>query len=174
MCMVFYLVKRKINLQKKKVNKLLTILSLLLFASCSRNVLPTVQTVIKDSIVHTSQTIHTRDTIYFAGDSVEISVAIPCPEAVINQVAKSGKTVVSAKIEKGRLTVNCKTDSMQAIIDSLTIVKQKEVFKTITTTVQVPVEVIKHTIPAWCWWLLAFNACAIIYKFRHQLIALWP
>lgn len=151
--------------------KLLSIILLgLLFASCSRNMLPTVQTVIKDSIVQTEHTVHTRDTMYLPGDSVEISVAVPCPDATINQVVKSGKTTLRAKLENGRLTVDCKTDSLQQIIDSLTILKNKEITKTITTTVNVPVEVVKYKVPTWCWWLLGFNVLSIIWRYRFFII----
>jgi len=135
--------------------------------------LPTVQTVIKDSIIETEKIIHVRDTAYIPGDSVEIAIAIPCPDAVVNDFANNGNTRLSVRINKGILKVKCNTDSLLRIIDSIRIHKNKELHKTITTTIQVPVKVIKYRVPKWCWWLLAFNLLAIGWKFRHGIIGLF-
>jgi hypothetical protein len=156
------------------MRNLLFILSLVLFASCSRNMLPTVQNDTKDSTVQTEHTIHTTDTVYVPGDSVEISVAIPCPDAVFNQEVNNTNTKLKVKLKNGQLTVNCKTDSLQKIIDSITTVKRWELHKTITKTITVKEKVIKYKVPAWCWWLLAFFVGSIVYKFRHSIIGLFP
>jgi hypothetical protein len=135
--------------------------------------LPTVQTVIKDSIVQTEHTIHTRDTMYLPGDSVEISVAVPCPDAKINQQVNNGKSKLSVKLDNGKLTVNCKTDSLQHIIDSLTILKHLEVYKTVTKTITVKEKVIRYKVPTWCWWLLAINMVSIAWHYRFKIIKLF-
>lgn len=156
------------------MRNLLTILSLVLFASCSRNMLPTVQNDTKDSIITTEHTTHTRDTMYLPGDSVEIWQGIPCPDAVIDQEVNGTNIKLKVKVKNGKLSVICKADSLQHIIDSLTTVKRRELHKTITKTITLKEKVIKYRVPAWCWWLLAFCVGSIAFKFRHLIIGLFP
>ena len=149
---------------------LLTILTIaFLLSACNHRLIP-IKTVIKDSIVEKQTTITKRDTTYLKGDIITVGVAIPCPDAKLDTVIKKGKTTLSATILKGYLHIDCHTDSLQHIIDSITLVKKKEVYH--SETKEVPVEGIKYKVPKWCWWLLAAFAASVVWKFRRPLLAL--
>lgn len=89
-----------------------------------------------------------RDTIItLPGDTVQIKTTVPCPEAKWSARAKSGRTVVVASLNKGELNIDCKQDSLLLRISLL----EKELARTTTTTVHVPVpqEVIRYRTPWW-------------------------
>lgn len=76
----------------------------------------------------------TRDTFYKAGDTVKIEtkVNVDCVEGKPkfkgqSSSQKKGKTTATLNIDtNGVLVVNCKTDSLMHIIDSLTIQIEKQ------------------------------------------------
>lgn len=162
---------------KNRVNKLLTILIVLIaFTSCSRKTLPQVETklIIKDSVVTKTDTLYQTEKVFIPGDTVEVAFAIPCPQAENLYFSKQkNKTSLSVKSDsKGNFTVNCHTDSLTHIIDSLkTIISNTKYFHSEEKMINVPVTVIKYKVPKWCWWLLLINIIYLCWKFRSPLTA---
>lgn len=113
------------------------------------------QIVTKDSIIYKDviEYVSVRDTI--PGDSVILRDTIPCAEAEIHKEVKSssGRTKVKVDISKGKVSIDCKTDSLIRVNDSLAVkIRTLEKYRTETKTIQVPV--IKYRTPTWCWVLL--------------------
>lgn len=152
----------------------LTIVVLLIFglASCSKKMLPPAQEkiVIKDSIIEREKIEYRDTTIFLPGDTTEISVAIPCPDVVIDTTAKKGRLNLSVKSDgRGNVKVNCNSDSLNLVIDSLkTVIKEKESYHSNYTEKKIPyaVEVIKYKIPGWCWWVLLYAIGLTVWTFR--------
>lgn len=142
-----------------QVHKVLYILLVIVFASCCKKMMPVgTDTETKDS-THTETIIrYHSDTVRLPGDTVSITVPIPCPDAKIEQQKTSGKTTAKVSVTGGMLRVDCMTDSLNHVIDSLkeTITTTKSV-KTEKITVYQPVEVVKKKIPFWVWLLIAGN-----------------
>lgn len=113
------------------------------------------QIVTKDSIVIKDTTVYItlRDTI--PGDSVLLHDSIPCPDVQYHKEVKSpsGRTSAKVDINKGKLTVDCKTDSLNRVIDSLIKLKSAQTYHSEVTTVEVPV--VKYKTPVWAWIMLA-------------------
>lgn len=151
--------------------KILTILTAIFFLASCKTPQVVIRLVTKDSVILKDTTIYKTVTKYLPGDSVEISVAIPCPDAKFDTTVKKGKTSLTATIKNGRLAIDCKTDSLQHIIDSVTRLKNKEVYH--TEVKEVPVNVPTPYIPKWVWWLLVVNVGAVAYKFRYPLIGMF-
>jgi hypothetical protein len=109
------------------------------------------QVITKDSIILKDTTIYVKQRIFIPGDSVLISDTIPCPDVEYHKEAKStlGKTTAKVDISKGRLTVDCKVDSLNKIIDSLKVQLQtKEAYHKEVQVVEKPVE----KTPLWVWY----------------------
>lgn len=153
------------------MRNLLMILTLTLLVGCSRKMLPVLHTIIKDSVVYSEKEVVKRDTIYKIGDTVTMQVVIPCSDAKLDTFIKKGKTSLTATIHNGLLNVDCKTDSLQHLIDSITRIKEKVTIH--TEMKEVGVAVIKNKVPAWCWWLIGFNVLAIAWKLRFSIIKLF-
>jgi hypothetical protein len=147
-----------------------------LFAGCSQKMAPTrssfTQIATKDSVIIKETVSYRTDTLHLPGDTLEIGVAIPCPDAKLDTTIKNGRSTLNAKLLNGLLNVNCFTDSLLHIVDSLEN-RLRETFHdrsaTSTTVKEVPVEVIKYRVPRWCWWLLAANVLMVLWRFRSRL-----
>lgn len=157
------------------MNKLLTILFLLIaFASCkTMQPVVTTKTIIKDSVVTKTETVYRDTTIYLPGDTTEISVAIPCPDVKIDVATTKGRTTLTAKTDgRGNLKIDCKTDSLLLVIDSLknTITETQKFHTELKQDIiEKPVTVIKYKVPKWCWWLLIINLAYLAWRFRNPI-----
>lgn len=119
------------------------------------------QIITKDSVILKDTTIYVKQTIVIPGDSVLIKDSIPCPDVEYHKEAKSpsGKTTAKVDISKGRLTVDCKVDSLNKIIDSLKVQLQtKETYHQETKLVEKPVE----KTPMWVWFVFGGVILAFI------------
>ena len=152
------------------MSKLLYILILATAMVSCKTAQVAVRTIVKDSLVVVEKTTHTRDTTYLPGDTLEISVAIPCPDAVVNQQVKTGRSKLTVQLQRGQLTVNCHTDSLLTIIDSLTSTIERNAMH--TEMVEVPIDKPVPYIPKWVWWLVAINVIGLLYLNRHTIIKL--
>lgn len=155
---------------------LIPILTLVLLASCKtpQFVLPTIKHVVKDSIVFKTDTLYRKDTLKLPGDTLEIGFAIPCPQAKNISLTKvAGRTQLTVKSDsQGNFYINCKTDSLVHVIDSLfNVIVQKESYHSDVQTVTVTkIETVtKFKVPKWCWWLFVFNLGQLIWKFRNPI-----
>jgi len=114
------------------------------------------QIVTKDSIIVKDTVISIRLVkIPIPGDSVVLHDSIPCPDVQFHKEVKSpsGRTTAKVDINKGKLTVDCKVDSLNRVIDSLQIkLKTTESYHSQVKTVEVPV--VKYKAPGWAWFLL--------------------
>jgi hypothetical protein len=162
--------------QKKKLNKLFTILLIAVaFASCKTAQLPTIteKVIIKDSVVVKTDTQYSEKIIQLPGDTTEISVAIPCPDVKIDVAKTNGRTTLTAKTDgRGYLKIDCKTDSLTLVIDSLkTIITETQKFHSELKQVVVekPVTVTKYKVPKWCWWLLIINIAYLAWRFKSPI-----
>ncbi len=139
------------------MRRIITILSLvLLTASCSKKLSPTVETVIKETITTDTVYVPKEKIITIPGDSVMITDTIPCPELNYHKEAtsKSGNVKATVNISKGNLQVDCKTDSLIQRIQWLEAHSKQVVNKETTITITPPP---KRYIPKWVWWLLVIN-----------------
>ena len=130
------------------------------------------QIITKDSVVEREVVTYRDTTITVPGDSVKIHDTIPCPDVVYHKEvkSKSGRTTAKVDINKGTLTVECKTDSLQRVIDSLaSVIKTKEVYKTTTVIKEKPVT--KYRIPKWCWWYIGITLGYFVWTFRSPITA---
>ncbi len=140
-----------------------------LLASCSKRLTPGVNTVIKEVITVDTVYVPKDSLIILPGDSVYLVDEIPCPELDYfkEKTSKSGKVKTTVTISKGTLTVDCKTDSLQARIKWLEAQVKQVSVKEITTTITLPP---KRFIPKWVWWLLGIN---IIYIAARVLFTVY-
>lgn len=145
------------------------VLLLIILAGCSKKMLPTVETVIKETITTDTVYVPKEKIVTRPGDTVTIHDQIDCPDVVYHKeaVSKTGNVKASVNINNGKLDVDCKTDSLIERIQWLEAHSNqvKTVEKTITITPQP-----KRWIPKWVWWLLAIN---IIYVAGRVLIAIY-
>jgi len=142
--------------------------SCFLLAACHSSK-PVVTIVTKDSTITKDTVIYKTITKWLPGDTVEIGFAIPCPDVKIDTVIRKGNTTLTANIDKGIVKMKCDSDSLKHIIDSVTRLKQKEVFK--TNTIVQDKEVPKPYIPTWVWYLIAANIIAVAWKFRNPILS---
>lgn len=141
---------------------LLAILTVILLASCHRNIAPQASTE--------STTTDSFLVEYFYHDTVitalpvvtAIHDTIPCPGLDYERLAKTNGQTVSIKAHGGILDVTCKSDSLNQIIKVLSKkISEKERSRTDSTIiVQVPVPVTKY--PKILWWSLGLNLLAIV------------
>jgi hypothetical protein len=160
-------------------NILFILLAVISFSSCVtqkrcfRKFPP--QVITKDSIVVKDTTIYRDTTITLPGDTLEIYEAIPCPDVKINKIVKSknGKKTATVNISNGKLQVECKTDSLQVVIQNLeTKISTLEKYRTETKVIQAPAPPpkIKYKVPKWCWWLLLANIGYLCWRLRKPII----
>jgi len=141
------------------MRRIITGVLLLLLASCvtQKRCLQKFppQIVTKDSIITKDTTLYVvlRDTI--PGDSIVLHDSIPCPEVQYHKEVKSpsGRTTARVDINKGKLIVDCKVDSLNRVIDSLKVkIKATETYHSEVKIVEKPV--IKNKTPIWAWVML--------------------
>lgn len=157
----------------------LTILSIICLCGCSRQMMPapSVDTEVKDSIAVMEKVLYRDSIITIPGDTVEVSIAIPCPEAQnITRSVQSTRTRLNVHSDKqGNLKITCTSDSLQRVIDSLaTIIQKTQSFHRSKTTIRepYPVEVIKWRTPKLIWWLLAVMGGLLAWNYRHGIISI--
>jgi hypothetical protein len=156
------------------MKNIIFILLIFFTAGCSRKIVappPTVVTVTKDSII--TNTVVRDSIITIPGERVVLIEKVPCPDIIdFEKKEKNGNVTVKVTIKKGVLTADCKTDSLQKIIQGLnsqiTTLKTSVVTVTHTNYVKVP----KRYIPKWVWFLVAFNLGYLAFKFRNPLLTL--
>lgn len=127
-------------------------------------------TEIKDS-THTETVIqYHSDTVHIPGDTVSVTVQIPCPDVKLNEKKTTGKTTAKISVKDGMLRVDCMTDSLTHVIDSLQErITNTKSFKNEKITIYQPVEVVKKKIPWWVWLLIAGNLGYIYLKISGKL-----
>lgn len=134
--------------------------------SCKTNNCPTAGVDTRDSIVYKDSIIPVFvPPFFFPGDKVTIHDTIPCPGLKWNASAtsESGRTTVNASINNGKINIDCKTDSMIKVIDSLkAVVRLKEQYQAKTIRILVPVP--DPYTPKWVWYLVSANALYLIAK----------
>lgn len=134
--------------------RLLTIILLFALASCGRKMQPQITTLTKDSLVY-KEVVKLKDTtIVIPGKEITVFKAIPCPEADFDTSIRKENLTATVKLSKGKLTINCKADSLMQRIAWLEKERNSLSFKTVIKTIPVPYDVIKYKVPKWCWWLL--------------------
>lgn len=129
---------------------LLSLLLLCATVGCSKKIQPTIVTLERETVK-----VITKDSlIKLPADSVIVHEVIPCPDVSFEKTQKSEskKLTVTAKIAKGTLTIDCKTDSLLQRIKWLE--QQKDKVKEVT----VKETIVKRYIPKWVWWLILINA----------------
>ena len=75
------------------------------------------ETIIKDSVSVVIRDSISTDTIFLPGESILIHDTIPCPDVEYHREVRSNNTIATVHISKGVITVECKTDSLQHIIE---------------------------------------------------------
>jgi uncharacterized membrane protein (UPF0136 family) len=149
-----------------------------LLTSCSRKTLPGTTTVITktDSIVETKTAIQKDTVIIIQADSVTIHDTIPCPDVIYHKEAYSdgGNIKATVDINKGRLTVDCKTDSLVQQISWLEWQLKSERWVNENKTVEKPFEVKVPTpyIPKVFWYVLVYAIGLTVWTFRKPLLSL--
>ena len=105
--------------------------------------------VIKDSISYVEKTKLDTSYILLPGDTVQLKVAIPCPD--FNATANTGHGKVQVIIKDHYLTANCtsKEDSLRIV----TACQEKEKMNQKTIEVKVPV----FKAPTWAWISVMLN-----------------
>lgn len=145
---------------------LIMVISCAALASCSKKMMPQEKVDTTEQVSTTVEYVPVNIPVYFPGDTVKIHDTIPCKEVVYHKEATSstGKTKATVDINNGKLTVDCKTDSLTKVIEQLQKNSTTEKTKTITTTIQAPPE---KYIPKWVWWLVAINCIYVGLKFLN-------
>jgi hypothetical protein len=121
-----------------------------------------IETVTKDSIIFKDHyvTIQVPPT-RIPGDTVKLTDTVPCPDAQWkgSKKSKSGRTTVSASLDKGLLSIDCAVDSLLHENDSLkAVVKNMESYKTVATT-----ETVEVPTPYVPWWVyVTVGLCILI------------
>jgi hypothetical protein len=84
---------------------------------CNRKFPP--QIITKDSISVKDSVVLIRDTIFIPGAQVTLHDSIPCPELEYHKVSKKNNVTLSVNISKGKMSIDCKADSLQKEIEYL-------------------------------------------------------
>ncbi len=120
----------------------------------------------KDSVVFKDTTVFVKlPPIIIPGDQVTLHDTVPCPDVIWKGTAKSesGRTTVTAELNKGHLNIECQTDSLLKAIDSLkAVIKAKESWhqEVKQTTVTVP----EPFIPWWIYAILGGEIVLLIWE----------
>lgn len=155
---------------------LLLILTTCALFSCHRRVVSTKSQVIevRDSIIYERDVQIIDTTIYVPGDSVRIVDTIPCPEAKMNRevVSKNGKTSARVVILDGIVTVDCKTDSLQLLVQMLRreLVRTAN-FKSKKQDTSVYEQKQDWYIPRWILWTLAISLLLNVIAYRSTIFS---
>jgi hypothetical protein len=140
-----------------------TILSILLTGCAATKYLPSPTVTTKDSIVYKDRliTLHVPP-VRIKGDTVKLSDTVPCPNANWRgtAISKSSHTSVTASLSKGVITISCKEDSLNVLVDSLKAkIREKEVWGDVTVT-PAPIVQEVYKMPWWGW--LVIGICVLI------------
>lgn len=116
---------------------------------------PMVNTIVKDSVVYKDSLIKVYvPPVVVPGDTVKLTEKVPCPETQWKgqSKSKSGRTQVAAEINNGTLNVECFTDSLLHVQDSLeqVITKMSRYKQEIVT-----ISSVEYKMPWWGWLLIA-------------------
>lgn len=154
---------------------ILFLLAILLFTSCvtkkacDQRFPP--QIVIKDSIVLKDTTLYVSVPVIVPADTVTLIDSIPC-DITYEKEQKKGSQSAKVIIDKGIITVECRSDSLVKVIDSLKVVVQnKEKYQSEVKVIEGP-ERVRNKVPPWCWYLLSANIVFLLIKFRNPIISL--
>lgn len=150
---------------------------------CSKRQYPVVitnTTETKDSSASETKIIYKDTIIKMPGDSVRITdtFLVPCPGLAYTKkvTSPSGRTSAEINIKGNRLQVDCKTDSLQLVIDSLATVISTQKFwhsQVITRWHQLPpIKINRWYIPWWIWLLLAGTLMYWGYQLRKKIFLL--
>jgi hypothetical protein len=152
------------------------LVALSMFASCKAPKV-IIKEVVKDSIhtVINTETVVKDSAVFIPGDTVRITDSIPCPDVTYSKEVTKGKITAKVTINKGKLDVECKYDSLMLIIQNLrrelvTFQSYNEHNK--ATVEQVPVEVPKPYIPKWLWWFLLASLALNVWYNRKAIVSL--
>ena len=152
------------------MKQLLAILLIALLTSCvtQQRCLEKYPPQVKDSVVYKGRLEKFTDTLRLPGEQVQIRDTIPCPEANISKEVKRGNVTAKLTIKKGVVTVDCKTDSLQKVIDHYKLLYEKELYN--TKTIAVPTT---RKIDIVVRWIAAIEALFIIINLIAGKIFRW-
>lgn len=141
------------------VYKLLIIAAVISLSACSRKTFPVTTTRdVKDSTLVETIVTYRSDTIMLKGDTVTLTATIPCPDVVLKEQKNSGRVTLNTELKNGVLKVECVTDSLMHVVDSLKELNTRIMrIKSEVITVSTPVDVIKYRIPFWVVLLIVVN-----------------
>jgi hypothetical protein len=152
--------------------KYLSLILLLMLASCGRKMLPPATVITKDSLVY-KEVVKLKDTTIFTpGQNITIYQPVPCPDAVFDTSIRKGNLNTNVKLFKGVLSVNCNTDSLLQRIAWLEKDRYSLILKADSKSIPYPVEVIKYKIPKWIWWLILVLSANTLWQYRYNILSL--
>ena len=131
--------------------------------SCCKAPQTIIKTQVKDSIVTQVKTVVKDSLIFLPGDSVTLVDTLPCPELKQSATADKGSIKTSYNISNGKLTINCKTDSLLKRISWLENQYYSTKTHQIKEVIEVPVDKPVPYIPKWVWFSLLLNLLVLLY-----------
>lgn len=141
------------------------ILSLLFLSSCCKKIVPSVSTQISDSTIlkveNYSKQIFVPVNMSFKADLKDQFKKIRIDTVFVN----SENEKAHFKIENNQVTINCKTDSLKVVIDSLKRITATRI-KTVTTIKNNVIE--KKIISWWAYFILGISATLFIFAFVRK------
>lgn len=141
-----------------------------MMASCrSAKVSVGPEVIVRDSIVYRDREVKVPvPPVKIPGDTVKLVDTVPCPDTQWRGTATStsGRTKLTAEIDKGKIRIDCKTDSLTKVIDSLQfkiseVERYKEKVRTIT------IEVPKQYIPWWVYLIIGMCVVTMLILLRR-------
>lgn len=151
------------------VTLLLTlIVNAFVFTSCNKKFIP-VKDVYKDSTVSNTTTVYKSDTVMIPGENISFSKKIDRKKK-FNSTIKKKNLSLNISLSNDSLFVNCKSDSLQHIVDSLaqTLTREKS-FHNETKTIIQPQKEIKYRVPGWCYILIILILLYLTLKIYFKL-----
>jgi len=107
-------------------------------------------------------------TVFIPGDTVRLETAVPCPDVSWHTEAKGSKSKIKASVTKGKLIVECFTDSLthriQLLEKQLERTYKTETAKTITAPIQ-------YQTPKWVWWIIIIETGLLAIVFRKEILS---
>lgn len=149
---------------------LILMVSLIMIGCCASRKAPIPKEETKETITERIQYVVKDTAIFIPGDTVRIETAIPCPDIMWHTVAKGNKSKITASLNKGKLTVECITDSLTQRIQYLEKRLERKSQTVTTITEVVPKEVIKNKVPKLIWWIIVLETGMILFAFRVQVL----
>ena len=102
------------------------------------------QVITKDTTIIRDSIITITDTVRQEGQLIFITDTIPCPQLEYHKSVTKNNLTAKIDISKGKLNVDCKTDSLIKIIET-----QSHLIKTITTHNEVKINTVKEFVVHW-------------------------